>query len=211
MPLKITVPFTEKDHAKSKGAFWSVEDKTWFVPNHKNYQDFAPWIKEEQAGLILQSPYYVAISSRNCWKCKQETNVVALAAENYYTLDYEDEDDEQAKQVWFKQHEFVFLSDTVFLDAASAIEISGRYPFYRLGYSRTKDYHYWANHCQHCSAIQGDFFLHQEPGEAFCPTTIEECQALTLVKITTKYDCLLAASVGWSSNGDDIKRHAQRA
>ena len=31
MPLKINVPYSEKDLAKEKGAFWDKDNKTWFV------------------------------------------------------------------------------------------------------------------------------------------------------------------------------------
>ena len=28
---------------------------------------------------------------------------------------------------------------------------------------------YYANHCERCEALQGDFYLHSEPGGAFFP------------------------------------------
>lgn len=32
-------------------------------------------------------------------------------------------------------------------------------------YSATIDDHYWANSCEHCGAIQGDWFIYMEPDE----------------------------------------------
>jgi hypothetical protein len=40
MPLKINVPYAEKDLAKEKGAFWDKENKTWFIPDHKDMNLF---------------------------------------------------------------------------------------------------------------------------------------------------------------------------
>jgi hypothetical protein len=42
-----------------------------------------------------------------------------------------------------------------------------RWPLFRLSYSRTAEEEYWANHCGHCDALKGDFFLHNEPDGPF--------------------------------------------
>ena len=41
MPLKINVPYSEKDLAKEKGAFWDKDNKTWFVPDYKDINLFS--------------------------------------------------------------------------------------------------------------------------------------------------------------------------
>ena len=191
------------------GAFWSAEDKTWFVPSYCDYNQFAKWFINEQAELILENPYYIALNRAACWKCRQPTTMLALASNRYYSLEYVDEDagDEKA---WLKENRFTFLSNVSYLDEASAALVSGTYPFFRLGYSRAAGCSYWANHCQHCQVLQGDFFQHQEPGGAFCPTTIEECQAIRLVKTGGKYDCLASAGVSWSSLDDEILHYSQK-
>lgn len=40
MPLKINVPYSEKNLAKEKGAFWDKDNKTWFVPDYKDINLF---------------------------------------------------------------------------------------------------------------------------------------------------------------------------
>ena len=56
MPLKINVLYKDKDVAKSKGAFWDVERKTWFVPDNKDINDFMQWIDKSKISVILKSP-----------------------------------------------------------------------------------------------------------------------------------------------------------
>jgi hypothetical protein len=56
MPLKINVIYSDKDVAKSKGAFWDVKQKTWFVPDHKDINDFQQWIDKSKVSVILKSP-----------------------------------------------------------------------------------------------------------------------------------------------------------
>ena len=34
-----------------------------------------------------------------------------------------------------------------------------KFPFYRKGYTRMTGTHYYANHCPHCGAVQGDWFV----------------------------------------------------
>lgn len=218
MALKLTVPFSEKNEAKGRGAFWSVDDKIWFAPANQDYNQFTQWANVEQANLILQSPYFVAQNAVRCWKCSGTTGVVALAtANNYYFLDYEEMDAEietgpeldgidapDGKKIWFKEQGFSFVSYVSAMDEVSAARLATAYPLFYLDYSKASDGSYWMNHCQHCMAIQGDFFLHDSPGGAFCPTTAKQCQQLTLVSQDVKYDCVLNGGRNWSSIDEQI-------
>lgn len=44
MRTEIKVPFAEKDEAKSLGARWDSNKKTWYVENHSPLSDFAKWL-----------------------------------------------------------------------------------------------------------------------------------------------------------------------
>ncbi len=44
MPLKLNVPYTEKENAKALGAWWDSNNKTWVAPNYRKYPDFYRWI-----------------------------------------------------------------------------------------------------------------------------------------------------------------------
>lgn len=213
MALKLRVAFTEKEEAKRRGALWSVTDKTWFAPPHLNYNQFAQWVEAGEGTVILQAPYYVATSSISCWKCTQLTTVAALAADSYCILDYEESESDEANEddakCWYRQQEFAFVSAIDYIDAATATQLAATYPYFRFGHSHAGG-SYWANHCQQCQALQGDFFLHQEPGGPFSPTTVEECQRITLETQPTTYDCIISAGVNWSSFDAQVPRYAQR-
>ncbi len=211
MPLKINVKYQEKEEAKSKGAFWDYENKTWYVPAHKNYNDFIKWIDNDKFSIIAKKPFFVALNKRTCWKCLELTDVIALASQNFYEFDYANEEDENdLTKEWFKQDYFTFFSTPKYIDREIIDLIQQKFPFYKYGYSKTINGKYWANHCQHCNALQGDFFNHSEPGGAFFPTTLEECQEITLIEVPSKFDLTINAGTGWSSIEDMILEHSEK-
>jgi hypothetical protein len=71
---------------------------------------------------------------------------------------------------------------------------------------------YYANICCSCGANFGDFFLHSEPGGAFCPMTEEHAVRMKITKLpfdeVYDFDCTWslgrwqfisehAAKIGW--------------
>lgn len=54
MGLKLNVPYRKKDEAKLKGAFWDTKSKVWYVPKHKNYNNFQKWIENDNYSLIAK-------------------------------------------------------------------------------------------------------------------------------------------------------------
>ncbi|PZP49410.1 MAG: hypothetical protein DI598_07925 [Pseudopedobacter saltans] len=205
MPLKINVPYSEKDMAKSKGAFWDAEQKTWFVPDHKDINDFIQWI-DTNASIIIKSPFFIAINSRHCYKCAKPTTVIALASDNFYYLD--DDNEENDNEKWIQEDYFSFFSMPLYLNEEVRNVLNRLFPQYKLGYSKTVDGTYWANHCVHCGLLQGDFYLHSEPGEAFCPVSMEDYRQITLISIHTKFDIEINAGSSWASNADEILEYA---
>lgn len=211
MPLKIKVSYQEKEEVKSKGAFWDIEDKTWYVPAHKNYNDFIKWIESDKFSIIAKKPFFVAQNKRVCWKCSKLTNVIALASNNFYEFDYVNEDDDNdLTKEWFKQDYFTFFSTPEYIDQEIINLVQKKFPFYKYGYSKTINEKYWANHCENCNALQGDFFNHSEPGGAFSPISIEECQEITLIKVPSKFDLTINAGIGWSSIEDMILEYSEK-
>lgn len=211
MGLKLKVTYQEKEEAKSKGAFWDTEYKTWYVPAHKDYNDFIKWIDTGKFSIIGKKPFYVAHNKRACWKCSELTEVIALASNRFYELDYVNIDDENdSSQKWFEQDYFSFFSTPEYIDKEIIELIQQKFPFYKFGYSKTINGKYWANHCQSCNALQGDFFNHSEPGGAFFPTSIEECQEIKLIEVPSKFDLTLSAGTGMSSIEDIIFENATK-
>ena len=205
MPLKINVPYSDKDIAKSKGAFWDVEQKTWFVPDHKDINDFQQWINKSKVSVIIKSPVSIALNSSDCYKCANKTAVISLASNNFYYLNTDENEDEK----WFRADGLSFFSMPVFIENELVGKINKLFPNYKIAYSKTAESSYWANHCEHCGALQGDFFLHSEPGGAFFPLEIEEYEQLTFITVPSKFDVEIDADYSWLSNADDIPDYAK--
>lgn len=205
MPLKINVPYSDKDVAKSKGAFWDVDSKTWFVPDHKDINDFMQWIDIDNVSLITKSPIYIALNMRECYRCAEKTLVISLASDNFYYLN----EDENENQKWFLSDDLSFFSMPTYMEKELEDILSQTFQNYKIGYSRMAEGSYWANHCKHCGALQGDFHLHSEPGGAFFPLDIEEYEQITFVSIKTKFDLKIKAGHSWLSNSDEILNYAK--
>lgn len=208
MPLKINVPYAEKELAKEKGAFWDKENKTWFVPDHKDINLFSNWIDTKKISLIAKAPFWLGVAQKTCWKCGNTTEVIAFASNNFLTYDYSDDDHDS--QEWSIQDYFSFFSMPNYIEKEIIDIIHSRYPFFKLGFSKTINGKYWANHCKHCDALQGDFFMHEEPGGEFSPVDMNGYKAITLWEIPYQFDLLLNASYSWASNGDEILRYCTK-
>ncbi len=52
MTTFLTVPFAEKDQAKSLGARWNAEKKKWYVPAGVDPAPFEKWIGSDSAGSV---------------------------------------------------------------------------------------------------------------------------------------------------------------
>ena len=205
MPLKINVPYSDKDVAKSKGAFWDVEQKTWFVPDHKDINDFHQWIDRSKVSVVIKSPVSIALNSSDCYKCANKTAVIALASNNFYYLSTDKNEDEK----WFRADGLSFFSMPIFIENELVGNINRLFPNYKIAYSKTAESSYWANLCENCGALQGDFFLHSEPGGAFFPLEIEEYEQLTFITVPSKFDVEIDADYSWLSNADDIPDYAK--
>lgn len=205
MPLKINVPYNDKDVAKSKGAFWDVEQKTWFVPDHKDINDFQQWIDKSKVSVIIKSPIFIALNSNDCYRCANETAVISLASNNFYFLST----DENEEEKWFKADGLSFFSMPLFIENELIGKISKLFPNFKIAYSHTAESSYWANHCEHCGALQGDFFLHSEPGGAFFPLEIEEYEQITFITVASKFDVQIDADYSWLSNAYEIPKYVK--
>ena len=205
MPLKINVPYSDKDVAKSKGAFWDVEQKTWFVPDHKDINDFHQWIDRSKVSVVIKSPVSIALNSSDCYKCANKTAVISLASNNFYYLNTDENEDEK----WFRADGLSFFSMPVFIENEIAGKIKRLFPNYKIAYSKTAESSYRANHCEQCGALQGDLFLHSEPGGAFFPLEIEEYEQLTFITVPSKFDVEIDADYSWLSNADVIPKYAK--
>lgn len=123
--------------------------------------------------LTFAAPSYALLqSTMPCWKCGQVTSVSTVWVPSFInTEDVEDPKDEPeaggASTLLYIQA----LDDLV---AAHVREVA---PWLKLGPSGTANATYWANHCQACGVIQGDYFVLGINGPFF-PQSRTEADAL---------------------------------
>lgn len=152
------VPFEEKDEAKRLGARWDADARRWYVPDGMSADAFARWFDPRPANppaapdysgldlnLTIARPAFAEASVR-CWSCRAETPVLSIAGR--------DQDDDLESVIGIKA-----------FDPDTARRLSA-YPHYRLAFSGTTRIWAFANVCA-CGALQGDFFLHNEPDGPF--------------------------------------------
>jgi len=169
MPLYLNVPFSEKDEAKSLGARWDAQAKKWFVPDEVKSSPFAKWLPQEAVQQVMVAPVYLRTSVERCWKCGVNSYVYCLGASSINDVEYDDEDDEPYIFSVDNDKSLVDLCDLDEVDHRLFIVLKDLAPKYRPDYSSTKKSRCWMNHCEHCDAKLGDFYLHGEPGGAFFP------------------------------------------
>lgn len=117
------------------------------------------WEAEGSKGLLLLGPLTLATAEVLCWKCGLATTVAALVASSVVDLDA----DAQGKGSGSFVHSIGdadMPGELVELLAAAA-------PLYRPVFSNTLGETTWANACEHCGALQGAWFLHDEPDGPF--------------------------------------------
>ena len=197
--VDLQVRYEEKDEAKQLGARWDPAKKVWYVPDGLDPSPFGRWLpttpetaKEPHPNIRAPS-YFIAKASHTCWKCEQTTPVFAFVLPEGYEVP--SDDDDAGEDDWEEQFGPTKPSSLTWLSKSVEDRICAMTNTYRMGYSQTVEGTYWANHCQHCDRLQGDFFLFHEPGEAFCPVTPEEAARITLYPVAEPF----AASCGsWS-------------
>jgi 5-methylcytosine-specific restriction endonuclease McrA len=87
--------------------------------------------------------------SRGCWKCGKQTDVISY-------------------------HLCVASSRTIGDIEKIDIELMRRYPFVKKVYSKTQKETVIANTCQHCGALQGNWFIGEEDLTEMTPSELEE-------------------------------------
>ena len=112
-------------------------------------------------GLIKAPRYALLQGEAACYACGAIGPVVAIAAPPEAIV----EDD--AYPLSAGEHGWIGLSDVDDLPAATQSRVQELAPGYRADYSATARAPYLMNHCAHCGAKFGDFFLHSKPDGPF--------------------------------------------
>ncbi len=163
MPIKINVPFEKKEEAKKLGAFWMPDARTWIIPDHvADIDPFKAWLPAN-GGSIVKYPHLIIKSSRSCWKCHEETPLIALGARKYFTTAFSSPENIE----WEKREYPAFFVDIRYIDPEVTGILKESYPFFREMYAKKLETNTWVNTCIHCSTIQGDEYNTADPGAPF--------------------------------------------
>lgn len=208
--LYINVPFSDKDEAKALGAKWNANDKTWYVEKSVDYKKFAKWIignREEDLSIICDD-FYVVESHRVCYKCGKITRVIGFSVEKWYDVISVNCDYTRSRFIFNKEFASI-QSHLDFLPTEFYTYLSLNYN-YKKGYSKTTRSSYFANHCDCCGAIQGEFYLFAEPSSPFFIDSPEKARQLTFYKYKLSHDRIVYDSIPalTSSDSDDIRRYS---
>jgi hypothetical protein len=196
MPTYLDVPYKDKDEAKKLGARWDAERKAWFVPDSINTVAFLRWLSQEvEMRQRLIAPIWIKKSTEPCWKCHRTSQVFAVSASVIIDVEYgEDDDDEEYEQTIDNDDDSIALTDLESIDPRIEAFFKQYAPGYRKDFSKTQDRQIYMNHCEHCDAKLGDFFLHSEPGGAFFPTTEYEEERISREPIFGEGEFFFAGS-----------------
>ncbi len=207
MSLLIDIPYCDKDEAKLLGAKWNPELKKWFIKNKSDYPKFSKWIvKGEGYTTILCDYFYIVLGVRKCFKCHKLTNVMCFAVKNFLLMGKSQNEFDFPYEYF---HNDVHISPIIkSLPEGFLGFLNDKYKFY-FDFSKTTGDSYFANHCDHCGMIQGNYYLFEEPDSPFYVDSVECASELNLFKIKLKYD--LICDLDFSIGSDDylIEKYAK--
>lgn len=211
--IDLAVPFAEKDEAKALGAKWDPSLKVWYVPDGVALPPLLRWLPapvtselEHEPEYRIRAPYYHIIeSTSDCWKCSNWTRVFSfMLPEEHEQFDYVEDDEDFSLEnnlgEWVLQEHRGTVGSIHSLSPSVLAQVRRFTTNLKQAYSKTAGHRYMMNHCEHCGAKLGDFFMHSEPGGAFFPTSPQQASKMTLVKINERFD----ANCGVSCATDDF-------
>lgn len=189
MSLYLNVPYSEKDEAKALGARWNPEVKKWFVDlPREQYVRFSKWILRDTDDVTIATEYlYLVEGQQDCWRCGQPTRVVGLGiGEHLHLFDGPDGVESEFVEDIFEFGEELHLAWAEESEIPPKLlrYLKERYSV-RTGYSKTLERNCFANHCDHCGVLQGNWFLFQEPDSSLssCVGGEELIKRMNLLKI----------------------------
>lgn len=184
--IELNVPFSQKDEAKKLGAKWDPEMRKWYITDSLSLGAFEKWLPSQYTSLMgsgnpvyrLRSSYYYIVESYTvCWRCREMTSVHSFMLPSPHEI-FEYLDEEVGNKTdsggWEARHHNTILSSLVGIPSTVADKLSLVTKRYFPKYSKKAGYTYYMNHCEHCNAAQGDFYMHSEPGGAFFPVSVEQ-------------------------------------
>lgn len=219
MKLYLNVPYAEKDTAKALGAKWNARVKKWYFDGERSdYAKFSEWILRDTDDAVIATDYiYIIEGVQRCWKCGRLTRVIGLGIGEFVHIygetddpqyefweDYADED-EELHLAWADREEDIPPKLLNYLKQNYSV---------KTGYSKTIGGKCFANHCDCCGALQGNWFLFSEPDSPLSSCAegqeLEDRMSRLKIKgIPIEDDLLLNWNIGFSSNDSAYLKYGQ--
>ena len=166
--IYFSAPYKDKETVKSLGAKWNPKIKKWsYYGPHTDYINFAKWIMGDESEVVIATgSIYVLEAKQKCYRCGEDTRVIVLGVAAHVKLSQEiqglydidlDYDDESINLAAGLNPETIPPKLLEYLESNYCL---------KYGHS-SKRGEYYANHCEHCEAIQGDNYLLYESGATF--------------------------------------------
>lgn len=213
----LNVSYLEKEEVKKLGAKWNPERKQWYyIGKPEDYIKFAKWlfnIETHERIMILCDYVYIIEGKRECWKCGKETKVIGIGIEKFIEIYDTDEEDEEGNPIYgikiqgFDNEKELYIG---WCDEEKEIPsfllkyLKENYTV-KTGFSRIAGRSF-ANHCEHCGAIQGNNYIFDEFDTPFSLTecnfekNIEKIKELKIKKIKLKENIGINFSYGISGD-----------
>lgn len=208
--LYLNIPYSEKEEAKALGAKWSPGIKKWYIDvRPEKYVDFSKWILKDTDDAIIATEYIFVVEGRQkCWKCGQLTKVIGLGIDEFIHI-YDDIDGVQYEIVedYIEPGEELHLA---WVNKESDMPpkllryLKENYSV-KTGYSKTLGGQCFANHCDCCGSLQGNWFLFNEPGSPLSSCIdgselVERMDKLKVMGIPIEDDLQLSWNIGFCTN-----------
>jgi hypothetical protein len=147
------------------------------------------------ASYLVHAPSF-AIATRlaACWQCLQPMPMASLGVPAGYRMI---DDGEESTEPDVGTLTYIRSLNPEALD-----QVSRRAPSLGWRASKTAGIEYLGNACSACGALQGDHYLHSEPGAAFFPLNEKEMAEIAVDWIDTP---LVAAVDGVSPDSDWLR------
>jgi len=161
------VPFEDNEEVRSLGAHRDLERMCWYLDPGQDPAPFAKWVEEDESEggfCITSDAAFVAAAQVRCWQCHADTQVICIYCDRGVVSG------EPLEQFTVSQIREV---------DGTLREQLGRWPDFRLVAAGDC----FANHCQHCGAVQDDMELHSEPDQPFFNIPGDESGAIELLSL----------------------------
>ena len=201
--VDLRVPLAEKEEAKRLGARWDPSEKLWYVPDGVYAAPLRKWVPVPEEPNVRASSYFLATTTRGCWRCEAATQVFGFALPSGHEVLYVADD--PADDCWEVAEEPTVLSYVTDVADPIVARLRRATPDYRLDFSQTTRGFYWMNHCEQCGAKLGDEYTFNVYGGVFRPTTSDAASAITLVTVGESFSAHCGSytcGVPWFNDAD---------